>query len=82
MRRPDTRYEDIGPDYFAGLCGGEVLSCEQAARDYGYSAVETFARRDSANNPSGPLDLYLCAGFSILRDDKEYPLVRRGVEVV
>ena len=31
MREQDCRYEDLGPEYFADLCGGQVLSCEQAA---------------------------------------------------
>ncbi|KKM60398.1 hypothetical protein LCGC14_1542250 [marine sediment metagenome] len=29
MKKPDYRYEDLGPEYFGELCGGQVLSCEQ-----------------------------------------------------
>lgn len=39
-------------------------------------AVETFARRGSPNNPSGPVELYLKSGFRVHRDDREYPLMR------
>ena len=46
-------------------------------RDRGFKAVETFVRRGSANNPSGPIELYLKRGF-LIRDetDHEFPLVR------
>jgi len=40
------------------------------------NAIETFARRGSADNPSGPVELYLRNGFIIYRDDKEFPLMR------
>lgn len=42
----------------------------------GPEAVETFARRGSSENPSGPIELYLKHGFHIQRDDKEFPLMR------
>ncbi|MGB9553163.1 MAG: hypothetical protein ACPL7L_02155 [bacterium] len=45
-------------------------------RERGFKAVETFARKSSLDNPSGPLELYLDSGFHILRDDPDYPLVR------
>jgi GNAT superfamily N-acetyltransferase len=38
--------------------------------------IETFARRGSADNPSGPVEFYLKNGFAIHRDDKEFPLMR------
>ncbi len=42
-----------------------------------FKAVETFARRGSANNPSGPIELYLKIGFQIKDEtDYEFPLVR------
>ena len=46
-------------------------------RDRGFKAIETFARRGSTNNPSGPIELYLKRGFQI-RDETnpEFPLVR------
>ena len=39
-------------------------------------AVETFARRGSPENPSGPVELYLRNGFEIHRDHPEFPLLR------
>ena len=46
-------------------------------RDRGFKAVETFARRGFANNPSGPIELYLKKGFKIKDEtDLEFPLIR------
>lgn len=42
----------------------------------GYKAVETFARKSSANNPSGPLKLYLKHEFSVRTEKDDFPLVR------
>ena len=43
----------------------------------GFKAVETFARRGSSNNPSGPVELYFKKGFQIKDDtNPEFPLVR------
>ena len=43
----------------------------------GFRAIETFARRGSANNPSGPVEFYLKRGFQIKDEtDREFPLVR------
>lgn len=39
-------------------------------------AVETIARKNSPENPSGPVELYLKNEFSIYEDDKEFPLLR------
>jgi hypothetical protein len=39
-------------------------------------AIETFARRGSCDNPSGPIELYLGSGFRIHKDGKEFPLMR------
>ncbi|MGA9387938.1 MAG: GNAT family N-acetyltransferase [Candidatus Bathyarchaeia archaeon] len=46
-------------------------------RRRGFKAVETFARRDNSDNPSGPLEFYVKNGF-IIRDqtNPEFPLVR------
>ncbi|MDH5780776.1 MAG: GNAT family N-acetyltransferase [Candidatus Bathyarchaeota archaeon] len=47
-------------------------------RNRGFEAVEAIARRGSANNPSGPIGLYLKRGFKIKDEtDPEFPLVRR-----
>jgi len=43
----------------------------------GFTAVETFARRDSSENPSGPLEFYIKNGFIVKdRTNPEFPLVR------
>jgi GNAT superfamily N-acetyltransferase len=57
------------------------LAEQAAARDYGCSALEAFARKNSIDNPSGPVELYLGCGFRILRDDEEFPLVRKTSQV-
>jgi hypothetical protein len=45
-------------------------------KQLGFKAVETFARKSSPENPSGPLGFYLKNGFKIKRDDNDFPLVR------
>ncbi len=45
-------------------------------RDEGFGAVETFSRRSSENNPSGPLRLYMKQGFRVVRERDDFPLVR------
>ncbi len=50
------------------------ILCELRSR--GVAAVETFARKGNAENPSGPAEFYLRHGFGILRDDREFPLLR------
>jgi GNAT superfamily N-acetyltransferase len=58
-------------------CGTSMLKnileelCER-----GFVAVETFARADSENNPSGPLAFYLKHGFKVVRRKDDFPLVR------
>ena len=39
-------------------------------------AAETFARKGSPENPSGPVEFYLRNGFRIYKDDLEFPLMR------
>jgi len=56
------------------------LTEEAATNRYAYSAVEAFARKGSANNPSGPVELYLKCGYEVLRDDGEFPLMRKTVK--
>jgi GNAT superfamily N-acetyltransferase len=42
-----------------------------------FKAIETFVRRGSSNNPSGPIDLYLKEGFYVKEElGPEYALVR------
>ncbi|RLI28436.1 hypothetical protein DRO50_03045 [Candidatus Bathyarchaeota archaeon] len=45
-------------------------------RERRFKAVETFARKSSENNPSGPLEFYLKHGFQIVSDKDDFPLVR------
>ena len=46
-------------------------------RKRGFNALETYARRGSANNPSGPAEFYLKRGFHIKDEtDPEFPIVR------
>jgi len=45
-------------------------------KQQGFKAIETFARKSSPENPSGPLAFYLKHGFKTKRDDADFPLVR------
>jgi GNAT superfamily N-acetyltransferase len=63
---------------FRGLGLGNRLlqSIVDNLRERGIKAVETFARKNKPDNPSGPLEFYLRNGFKIYKDDKEFPLMR------
>jgi GNAT superfamily N-acetyltransferase len=56
------------------------LAEQTAAQHYGYAALEALVRKGSANNPSGPIELYLECGFEIFRDHDEFPLVRKVLQ--
>jgi len=43
----------------------------------GYSTIETYARKDSESNPTGPLEFYLNNGFFVKRERDEFLLVRK-----
>ncbi len=43
----------------------------------GYNAIETYARKGSESNPTGPLEFYLRNGFSVKRECDEFPLTRK-----
>ena len=45
-------------------------------RGRGYAGLETFGRIGSANNCSGPVELYLKNGFRVVSEDQEFPLLR------
>ncbi len=46
-------------------------------RKRGFNAIETFACRDRADNPSGPMIFYVRNGFHIKdKSDPEFPLMR------
>ncbi|MFH1609756.1 MAG: hypothetical protein ABID40_03915, partial [Candidatus Bipolaricaulota bacterium] len=53
-----------------------LLDILDALQARGAAAVETFARRGSAENPSGPVEFYLGHGFRVHRDDPQFPLLR------
>ena len=68
----------VAPDHRGrGVARDLLAQAGQEALRRGYAALESFARRGSSNNPSGPLDLYMSCGFEIVRDDSEFPLVRK-----
>ncbi|MDD2912935.1 MAG: GNAT family N-acetyltransferase, partial [Candidatus Bipolaricaulis anaerobius] len=46
----------------------------------GVRAVETVARTGNAENPSGPVEFYLRHGFTVQRDDPEFPLLRLNLD--
>lgn len=46
----------------------------------GFQAVETFASKHSANNPSGPIEFYLMKEFHVKEDlNSDFALVRRNL---
>lgn len=55
---------------------------EETARQQRYAAVEAFARKGSTNNPPGPLELYLRAGYVIFRAQEKFSLVRKEFPIV
>jgi ribosomal protein S18 acetylase RimI-like enzyme len=69
----------ISEKNFRGKGLGEKLLEEVITdlRNRKLKAVETFARKGSANNPSGPIGLYLKKGFQVKEEvDAEFVLVR------
>ena len=65
---PERRHRGLGSMLLAAVL--EELTSR------GIKAIETFARRGSPENPSGPVEIYLKHGFHLLRDDPEFPLLR------
>jgi GNAT superfamily N-acetyltransferase len=68
----------IAQDQLRGLGVGRQLlkSILADLENRGIGVVETFGRRGSADNPSGPVEFYLKHGFRVLRDDPDFPLLR------
>jgi len=67
---PEKKYQRLA-------LGGRLLQsiiCDLRKR--GIKAVETFARKNKSENPSGPMKFYLNNGFRVYKDDKEFPLMR------
>jgi len=47
----------------------------------GFKAIETYARKGSPENPSGPVELYLKKGFNIKNEaNPEFPIVRLNLQ--
>jgi GNAT superfamily N-acetyltransferase len=66
---PQNRFRGLG-------LGSQLLkSIIDELRQRGVKSIETFARKGSTDNPSGPIEFYLSNGFKIDRDDSEYPLM-------
>lgn len=59
-----------------GLGSRILQAIIEELRIRGTKALETFARRGSADNPSGPVEFLLKNGFLIYREEKEFPLMR------
>ncbi len=69
----------IADQNFRGRGLGEKLLGEVIAslKKRDFKAVETFARKGSANNPSGPLEFYLKKDFRVKEEiDSDFALVR------
>jgi ribosomal protein S18 acetylase RimI-like enzyme len=66
--KPDHRDRGIGESLLRAVT--------EDLRARGIKAVETFARRGNAKNPSGPLELYEKVGFRVKTDDEYLPLLR------
>ena len=55
----------------------EAILADVRAR--GIAAVETYAGKGSASNPSGPLPFWRKHGFSVVREEEDFALVRRDL---
>lgn len=54
-----------------------LLNIIETLRRKGFRAIETYARRDQADNPSGPMAFYVKNGFHIKdRTNPDFPLMR------
>jgi GNAT superfamily N-acetyltransferase len=54
-----------------------LLNIIETLRRKGFRAIETFARRDQADNPSGPIAFYVKNGFHMKdRTNPDFPLMR------
>jgi hypothetical protein len=67
---PQTQFRRLG---IGSQLLTSIISELKMRRD---KAIETFARRGSSDDPSGPMELYLTNGFQIHKDDREFPLSR------
>jgi len=58
-----------------GLGSQLLKSIIDEMRQRGVKSIETFARKGSTDNPSGPIEFYISNGFKTYRDDAEFPLL-------
>jgi GNAT superfamily N-acetyltransferase len=66
---PGERGHGVGSEF--------IRKVEREAVSRGYRAVETFARRGSEDNPSGPVDFWLKAGYHVLPEGGGFMLMRK-----
>ena len=69
----------VADETMRGTGIGEMLlqNIVEDLRRRGFKAIETFARRSEANNPSGPMEFYVRNGFHIKdKTNPEFPLMR------
>jgi hypothetical protein len=60
-----------------GTIGTQMLkSLITELRQRGFKAIETFARRSTGENPSGPFGFYMKNGFKIKHNGSDFPLMR------
>jgi GNAT superfamily N-acetyltransferase len=60
----------------AGIGSKLLLAIIDDLRKRKIKAIETFASKNSSNNPSGPIEFYLKNGFYSCKDDKDFSLMR------
>ncbi len=67
----------VAPEYRGRGLGKLLLQVvEKDLLRRGVRAIETFARRGGAEEPSAPADFFLGQGFYVIRDDPESPHLR------
>lgn len=60
-----------------GLASRLLRNVVDELKRRGFRAIETFARRSEANNPSGPMEFYIKNGFHVKDNtNPEFPLMR------
>jgi len=64
---------------FQGRKFGQMMleSVIEEVRRRKFKAIETFARKNNSDNPSGPYEFYVKNGFKVVFDDFEFPLLRK-----
>ncbi len=68
---PDAQRQGIGQRLLARV---EALAGQDE-----FCMVETIARQDSADNPSGPLQFWMKNGYTMVSGHEEYALVRKKI---